>query len=417
MILYRSLRAMLGALLLSGGLADAASSQQIVPQVMVPQSSVVRSWDAGLFAHTNVRVLQLPDAAAAPPALLGAQPRLPPKSGNFYETPASLACIYGLVKRTYGCNPQRVTANAGGGSRVIAIVDAYHDPTALSDLNTFSRQFGLPTVTAASFQVIYASGTRPPVDSGWRIETALDTQMAHALAPNAKIILVEAASSSFADLLLAVRVAANAVAAAGGGEVSVSWGSGEFANEVTSAYTAPFTRSGVVFFASTGDTPAPSYPAVLANVVAAGGTTVLRNASGAFLGEASWVDAGAGRSLYVSRPSFQVAVKATVGSMRGIADLAAVANPGTGVWVYSAGVWMPVGGTSASSPILAAIANSAGHFLASSAAELKRIYANLGTAAFRDIATGTCGANQSRHAAAGFDFCTGVGSPVGLSGL
>ena len=414
MILYRSLRAMLGALLLSGGLADAASSQQIAPRVMVPQSSVVRSWDAGLFAHTNVRVLQLPDAGAA---LLGAQPRLPPKSGNFYETPASLACIYGLVKRTYGCNPQRVTANAGGGSRVIAIVDAYHDPTALSDLNTFSRQFGLPTVTAASFQVIYASGTRPPVDSGWRIETALDTQMAHALAPNAKIILVEAASSSFADLLLAVRVAANAVAAAGGGEVSVSWGSGEFANEVTSAYTAPFTRSGVVFFASTGDTPAPSYPAVLANVVAAGGTTVLRNASGAFLGEASWVDAGAGRSLYVSRPSFQVAVKATVGSMRGIADLAAVANPSTGVWVYSAGVWMPVGGTSASSPILAAIANSAGHFLASSAAELKRIYANLGTAAFRDIATGTCGTNQSHRAVAGFDFCTGVGSPVGLSGL
>ena len=126
-------------------------------------------------------------------------------------------------------------------------------------------------VTAANFQVIYAAGVRPPVDSGWRIETALDTQMAHALAPKAKIILVEAASNSFAHLLQAERIAANAVAAAGGGEVSNSWGSAEFGSETTSTYTSPFTKPSVVVFASSGDTPQPSYPAVLSNVVAVGG--------------------------------------------------------------------------------------------------------------------------------------------------
>ena len=411
------LRMIAGVLLLIGALADPARSQQVAPRVMVPQSSIARSQDVGFRAHTNIRVLQLPNLRAAPPALLGAQPRLPPVPGENYETPASLACIYGLVKRTYGCNPQRVTANATGGSKVIAIVDAYDDPTALSDLAAYSRQFGLPAVTAANFQVIYASGVRPPVDSGWRIETALDTQMAHALAPKAKIILVEAASNSFAHLLQAERIAANAVAAAGGGEVSNSWGSAEFGSETTSTYTSPFTKPSVVFFASSGDTPQPSYPAVLPNVVAVGGTTVLRDSSGVFQGEASWVDAGAGQSLYVPRPSYQTAVKGIVGSKRGIADLAAVANPDTGVWVRSAGSWTVVGGTSVSSPVLAAIANSAGHFLSSSAAELNRIYANLGTAAFRDIKTGACGTNQSRHAVAGFDFCTGVGSPIGLNGL
>ena len=251
---------------------------------MVPQSSVVRSRDAGLRAHTNIQVSQLPDARAAPPALHGVQPRLPPVAGNFYETPASLACIYGLVKRTYGCNPQRVTTNVTGGSRVIAIVDAYDDPTALADLAKYSLQFGRPVVTAANFQVIYASGVRPPVDSGWRIEAALDTQMAHALAPGAKIMLVEAASNSFADLLRAERVVANAVASAGGGEVSNSWGSDEFGSETTSTYTSPFTKAKVVFFASTGDAPPPSYPAVLPNVVAGGGTTVLRDAAGVFQG-------------------------------------------------------------------------------------------------------------------------------------
>jgi kumamolisin len=385
--------------------------------VVVPQSRVVRSQDAGLRAHTNIRVLQLPDARAAPPALHGVQPRLPPVAGNFYETPASLACIYGLVKRTYGCNLQRVTTNLAGGSRVIAIVDAYDDPTALADLANYSLQFGLPAVTAMNFQVIYASGVRPPVDGGWRLEAALDTQMAHALAPGAKIILVEAASNSFPDLLRAEHVAANAVAAAGGGEVSNSWGSDEFASETTSTYTSPFTKTKVVFFAPTGDAPPPSYPAVLRNVVAAGGTTVLRDASGGFQGEASWVDAGAGRSAFVSRPSYQAAVQSVVGTKRGIADLAVVANPNTGVWVRSNGAWYVVGGTSVSSPVLAAITNTAGHFLAYGTAELSRIYANLGTAAFRDIKTGACGTNQSLRAVTGYDLCTGVGSPFGRNGL
>ena len=105
-----------------------------------------------------------------------------------------------------------------------------------------------------------------------------------------------------------------------------------------------------------------------------------------------------------------------VGTKRGIADLAAVANPNTGVWVRSNGAWYVVGGTSVSSPVVAAITNTAGHFLASATAELSRIYANLGTAAFRDIKTGACGTSQSLRAVTGYDLCTGAGSPFGRNG-
>ena len=130
----------------------------------------------------------------------------PPYSGYFFETPASLGCVYQLVSPPIasGCNPTNVAANPAGGSHAIAIVDAYHYPTAAADLITFSIQFGL---RQPSFQVVYANGQRPPVNANWNIEEALDIEWAHAMAPGAKIYLVEAASNSFADLLQAVSVA------------------------------------------------------------------------------------------------------------------------------------------------------------------------------------------------------------------
>lgn len=405
------------AALLASMMVAPAWGQIASPSIAIPQSSIANPGDAGLRAHTNIKILNLNDKQASPPNLFGAQPELPPLPNLYYETPASLACVYGLVPKTQACNPQKVTKNVVGGSKVIAIVDAYDDPTALSDLVRYSQQFGLPPITSANFQVIYASGKKPPVVDGWRVEEALDVQMAHALAPNAKVLLVEAASNSLADLFVAERVAANAVALAGGGEVSNSWGSNEFSQETTPTYRSPFTKATVVFFASTGDAPPPSYPAVLPNVVAAGGTTIVRDASGSFLSETSWTSAGAGASTFVARPAYQSAVQSIVGARRGTADLSAVANPNSGVWVYSNGSWLVVGGTSASSPILAAITNTANHFLPSSAGELARMYNHLGTAAFRDVKQGTCGTNQSRQAAVGYDFCTGVGSPLGRNGL
>jgi subtilase family serine protease len=199
--------------LLTMGLTTAAYAQQVV----VPSSSIQRPEDVGQRAHTNVRWL----------AQLVA-PELPPVSGLFYETPASLGCIYKLVSpRVPGCNPNTVTSNPTGGSKAIAIVDAYDAPYAASDLQAFSTQFGLP-FSPSQFQVVYASGSKPNYDAGWEMEELLDIEWAHAMAPDANIYLVEAASNSFTDLMTAVGVANTLLTAAGGGEVSMSWGGLEF---------------------------------------------------------------------------------------------------------------------------------------------------------------------------------------------
>jgi kumamolisin len=380
--------------------------------IITPSSSNPQS---GAAAHTNVHLFQhngMPTTNAVHPNAG------PPVRGYFYETPASLACVYNLVAQASGCNPNTVTAVAVGGAKAIAIVDAYNAPNALADLTAFSRQFGLPLPTASTFQVVYAQSngtatTRAPAyNSGWEVEISLDVQWAHAMAPNAKIILVEAASNSLADLLGAEHLAGQLVAAAGGGQVSNSWGAGEFAQET--AYDSYFAINGVVYFASTGDSPGTEWPSVSANVVAVGGTSVSRNpATGAFLGETAWDNGGGGQSLYVSRPAYQNPVATAIGgTKRGVPDVAAVANPNTGVWVYdtNAGGWIVVGGTSVASPVVAAITNAAGHFSASTAAELTRLYTQ--TSQFFDVVRGVCGPYAGYFAQGGWDFCTGIGSPA-----
>ncbi len=187
-----------------------------------------------------------------------------------------------------------MTANPTGGSNAIAIVDAYDDPTAASDLAAFSTQFGLP---APNFSVVYASGTKPAQDptGGWEVEESLDIEWAHAMAPDAKIYLVEAASNSNSDLFAAVAVASTLVKAAGGGEVSMSWSGAEYAGEKLA--DAIFKTPGVVYFASTGDAPGVGYPSTSPNVVAAGGTTLSMNLStGGFRQSFAWPDTGGGPS-------------------------------------------------------------------------------------------------------------------------
>lgn len=397
------------SLLLSS--AAAAQSGRHKGSVVIPSSSMERPRDAGERAHTNIRVFIPAEGLTSPrPMKVG-----PPYAGYMYETPASVACVYQLAKAATGCNPNTVKANPAGGSRAIAIVDAYDAPNAASDLAYFSKQFGLP---APNFQVVYASGTQPSRDFGWELEESLDIEWAHAMAPNAKIYLVEAASNSYPDLLLAVSTASGLVAAAGGGEVSMSWGSSEFRSETT--YDSYFTTTGVVYFAAAGDGPGTLYPSVSPNVVAAGGTTFRRNPStGAFLAEAAWVDGGGGASLYEARPGYQSPVKTIVGSARGVPDLSAVADPNTGVWVFDSGNggWWIVGGTSASAPILAGIVNLAGHFAPSTNSELTTIYNNMAVAAdFKDTTTGFCGPYMGYSPVKGWDFCAGVGSPRGLAG-
>jgi hypothetical protein len=407
------------------GFAQSAAAQtpRLKMHLVVPQSSVAHPGDAGVKAHTNLLVMMPENGPIAIDA--NAQPNeLPPVPGLFFETPASLACVYRLVKRLLpGCDPDQTTQTVTGGSRAIALVDAYDDPNAVSDLATFSAIFGLPP---ADLTVVYASGSQPALDptGGWELEESLDIEYAHAMAPGAKLFLVEAASQSGSDLVAAISLASTLVAAHGGGEVSMSFGFEEFSQE--SQLDGLFATPGVVYLAATGDNPGTSWPAVSSNVIAVGGTTISRNSStGEFLLESTWQDAGGGPSLYEARPHFQDGIAGIVGPARATPDVSLDANPNTGVWLVDTNLYegqpgglFIVGGTSLSTPATAGIINNAGRFHSSSQAENAEIYRTLfsGSDGFRDIVYGNCGINIGNFATPEWDFCTGVGSSVGLSG-
>jgi subtilase family serine protease len=202
------------------------------------------------------------------------------------------------------------------------------------------------------------------------------------------------------------------VGSAGGGEVSISWGGSEFAGETS--YDSYFTRPGVVYFASSGDNPGVIWPSTSPNVVSAGGTSLSRNpTTGNFQAEIAWQSGGGGPSVYEARPSYQNAISETVGSQRGTPDVAADADPSTGVWVYAYPYWYIVGGTSVAAPVWAGIVNAANKFYSTSQNELTIVYANQGTT---EITAGSCGPNQGYMLKGGWNFCTGLGSPIGEEG-
>jgi len=403
------------------GLASAQSFSSV--SISIPKSSVSLPGDAGLRAHTNIEVLVPANSQAWSSSQSPQAAGSPPFSGTLVQTPASIACIYGFVTASSGCNPNTVTANPTGGSKAIAIVDAFDDPTAATDLAAFSTQFGLP---APNFSVVYASGTQPAQDptGGWELEESLDIEWAHAMAPGAKIYLVEAASNNNSDLYAAVAVANQLMKQAGGGEVSMSWGSPESSTETL--LDAFFHVPGVVYFAAAGDAPGVSYPSASPYVVSAGGTTLSMNLStGAFRQSYAWGDTGGGPSLYEPTPSYQSGVSGLNGS-RGTPDISFDSDPNTGVWVLDStpldgqggpsSPWWIVGGTSVAAPSLAGIVNAAGHFYNSTATELGVIYAFAGLGTFKDVTAGICGPYAGYLASSGYDFCTGEGSPNGYSG-
>jgi hypothetical protein len=376
--------------------------------IVTPSSSLPRPGSGK--AHTNVHLFH--PAGGLPTA--SPQASGPPFAGNFNETPASIACIYALVTPVKGCNPQTVSTLPSGGSRVIAIVDAFHAPNAMADLTVFSQNFGLPAADSSNFQVVYSSGgtatnTPPSYDSGWEMEISLDIQWAHAMAPNAKIILVEAASDDLSELLAAVTLAGNLVVAGNGGQISNSWGGNEFTGET--GYDTTFDASGVTYFFASGDSPGTLYPAVSPNVVAVGGTTISRNRrTGNFVNETAWAKGGGGPSQFETRPTYQSSIAKTVGNARGTPDVSAVANPNSGVWIYdsNSGGWLVVGGTSVAAPVVAGITNLQGAFRLSSSDELTNLYAN--PSQYIDIKSGSCGTHSAKlH----WDFCTGIGAPKG----
>ncbi len=183
----------------SAQVADGNLPQYAPGTIFDPPSSARLAADVGARAHTHLKIMIRPEKKGAAAALTAG----PPYSGYFYETPASLACLYGLTAVQAGCNPDTATTNSTGGSKAIAIVDAYDYPAAATDLATFSTQMGLPAPSSANFAVVYATGTKPPngTGSGWDVEAALDTQYAHGIAPKAMVYLVEAASNSDFELV------------------------------------------------------------------------------------------------------------------------------------------------------------------------------------------------------------------------
>lgn len=299
-----------------------------------------------------------------------------------------------------------------GSGQTIAIVDAYDDPNIVSDANKFSSQFGLPPVALTKAM----PQGQPSTNAGWALEISLDVEWAHAIAPRANILLVEAASNSFANLMGAIDYAAQHGAVV----ISNSWGGSEFSGETSyDSHCALLTA--VCTFAS-GDSGNPGiYPAYNPGVVAVGGTTLQLTSSGTVVSEVAWSHSGGGVSAYEAKPAYQTTVNPYVG--RGIPDVSYDANPTTGFPVYDSvryqgqSGWFEVGGTSAGAPQWAALIAlaDAGRASPLSAATLQTdtdLYTLLGNPVLYDVTSGTngtCGAVCT--AGSGYDFVTGLGSP------
>jgi hypothetical protein len=313
------------------------------------------------------------------------------------------------IRAAYGINQLSLT----GAGQTIAIVDAYSDPTIAADLAKFDQQFGLAAANL-TVEKEYNGTAAPAYNAGWATETALDVEWAHAIAPGAKILLVEANTSSLTDLLSAVNYAREQP---GVSVVSMSWGASEFNGEGTfdSYFTTPAGHTGVTFVASSGDSGAgASWPAISSNVIAVGGTTLTLNANGTYGSETAWSGSGGGYSLFETEGAYQKSVQTT--GKQSDPTVAYDASPNTGYYVYDSssghGTWLAVGGTSAGSPQwagLIALVNQgraqAGQAPLNSA--LQAIY-SLPNSDFHDITTGSNG----NAAKAGYDVVTGRGSPI-----
>lgn len=332
------------------------------------------------FAHTYYHVR--PDASSSPTGL----------------SPATIKSVYNFT-----------TSSTAGAGKTIAIVDAYDDPSAESDLGVFSSQYGLPACTTANgcFQKVDQNGgtSYPRTDSGWALEISLDVQWTHAIAPGAKILLVEAKTNSFTNLL-----AAEDYAAAHAQYVSNSWGGSEFSGEASN--DSHFARAGVSFFVSSGDAGTPAeYPSSSPNVISVGGTT-LHLSGNTLTSETGWSSSGGGCSQYENAPSAQASFsqygQVNCAGKRGTPDVSLDADPNSGVSIYDSvkyqgqAGWWTIGGTSASSPMVAARSAVAGVVVNSA-----YVYGNSIT--YRDITSG----NNGLSCLVGYDLVTGRGSWVG----
>lgn len=364
-------------------------------------------------------------------------------------TPAQIRAAYGLpALPPAGTSLTPTQAASLGAGQTIYIVDAMHNPNAAAELAAFNQKFGLPgcttraiaptaslplpaaSTTACEFSVVYntATGgmtaTAPAYDAGWATEIALDVQWAHAIAPLARLVLIESADATLNSLLGGIRLA-NAM---GPGVVSMSFGADE--GNWTASVDGAFTASRMTYLAATGDNGAGVlWPSVSANVVAVGGTTLNYSGSGT-RSESGWSGTGGGTSAYVATPTYQTNAVPGLGSVarRTLADVAFNADPSTGQYTAvippgsSTPNWLSVGGTSLATPQWAGLIAIANAMRAQAAkaplgAPHAMLYGSIATvpgsyaANFADITAGSNGSCAACTARSGYDILTGLGTP------
>ena len=383
------------------------------------------------------------------PGTVSVQPMISSSAVTTY-TPAQIRAAYNLpALPAASALPTAAQAAQLGAGQTIYIVDAMHDPNTAAELAAFNTKFGLPGCTTkaiatnaalplaaapagggCTFSVVYATAnaamtaTAPAYDAGWATEIALDVQWAHATAPLARIVLIEAPDASITSLLGAIRLA-NAI---GPGAVSMSFGGGE--GSWTNSVDTTFAAANMTYLAATGDSGAAvAWPSVSPRVLAVGGTTLTYTGSGS-RSEVGWASTGGGISAYTATPSYQANTVPGVGTLahRAVADVAMNADPATGqfVAIISPGTssprWLSVGGTSLSTPQWAGVVAAAnavraqvGKAALGAAHELlyRQVASVPGTyaAAFADVTRGSNGGCSSCVAKAGYDPLTGLGTP------
>ncbi len=321
-------------------------------------------------------------------------------------SPSQIRSAYGVNQISFG------TASGNGAGQTIAIIDSYFDPNISADLNQFDAQYGL--AAPPSFAQYVENGLGGG-SSAWALETALDVEWAHAIAPAANIVLVEA-QPDLTDLMSAVSFASQLP---GVSVVSMSWGAGEFAGETAynSVFTTPAGHNGVTFVASSGDSGTTEFPSVSPNVLAVGGTTLSVTSTGAYSSETSWSSSGTGYSAYESAPSWQTGAISSAGLTAGsrtTPDVAWDANPSTGVSVYDSvpyagqAGWFTVGGTSVGAPSWAGLIAVADQGLAQKGVgSLSNAQADL----YRLSTTSFNHASSNSNGASAYSLSTGLGSP------
>jgi subtilase family serine protease len=330
-------------------------------------------------------------------------------------SPVQLQTAYGLTG---------AAASAGGG-QTVAIVDAYDNPNVEADLAAYRSAFGLPPCTSANgcFRKVDQHGgtTYPAGNTSWGQEIDLDVDMVSAVCPKCHILLVEAASNSLANLGNAV----NEASVLGTDAISNSYGATEFLGETS--YEAYYNHPGVAVTVSAGDSGyGPEFPAASRYVSAVGGTTLKLTSTGTRASETVWSGTGSGCSAYVPKPAFQHDAGC---ARRTIGDVAADADPNTGVAVYDTygstggANWYVFGGTSVASPIIAATYALAGNTAALSGAA--SLYVAPSGSLF-DVTTGSNGRCTTRKnssmaylctGAVGYDGPTGNGTPNGTTAV